>query len=282
MSKKFKILLAVCIIISIFTIVGCSNTNSQSNSTVSTGSGELKKLKIGTSPALIEMVKAVETSLEDEGYDLELVPFNDVIQPNTALLEDEVDCTIHQHEPYLNAYNNDNGTDLYFAAPLVSGFQALYSEKHDTLEQIPENARIGTYEDLSNQHRSLVFAESIGLIKLGEPSSDGLYTILDIVENPKNIDFVTLDRGGLVQGLQDLDACFINSSLLAQANKDPEAHLAIEEEEAFSKYATGLVVRNEDKDVEWIDAIIRAYQTQETKDNIDDYFNGSYVVVIQQ
>ena len=104
---------------------------------------EVVTLKIGASPNVIEVVKAMEDSLEKEGYKLEVVTFDDIKQPNVALNEGSLDGNLYQHKPFLDSFNNDNGTNLAYVEPLFCGFTALYSEKWDSVESIPENAKIG-------------------------------------------------------------------------------------------------------------------------------------------
>lgn len=237
---------------------------------------ELTPLKIGASPNVVEVVKAMEASLEAEGYDLEVVAFDDIQQPNVALSEGSIDGNLYQHLPYLTSYNANNGTDLVFVEPLFGGFTALYSEKWDSVEAIPENAKIGIFQDASNQNRALALAETCGLITLGEPSAEGgLYCLLDIAENPKNIEFVPLDTGGLNTGLADLDGCFNQGTSMYLADKDPKSYIAIEEDN--TKYAIGLVVVPENTEAEWVEPFLRAFRTEDTKTKINDYYKGSYV-----
>lgn len=116
---------------------------------------------------MIEVVHAMEDSLEKEGYKLEVVAFDDIKQPNVALDEGSLDGNLYQHKPFLDSFNNDNGTKLKFVEPLFGGFTALYSEKWNSVEEIPENAKIGIFQDASNQHRALALGEEAGLFTLG-------------------------------------------------------------------------------------------------------------------
>lgn len=70
---------------------------------------------------MIEVVHAMEDSLEKEGYKLEVVAFDDIKQPNVALDEGSLDGNLYQHKPFLDSFNNDNGTKLKFVEPLFGG-----------------------------------------------------------------------------------------------------------------------------------------------------------------
>lgn len=257
---------------------GCGSAEEKKEETKKEETKEEKEvvtLKIGASPNVIEVVNAMEDSLEKEGYKLEVVAFDDIKQPNVALNEGSLDGNLYQHKPFLESFNNDNGTTLTFVEPLFGGFTALYSEKWDSVESIPENAKIGIFQDASNQHRALVLGQEEGLFTLGEPSNNGMYTLLDIKENPKNIELVPLDTGGLNTGLADLDACFNQGTSMFLAEKDPTSYIAIEKDN--SKFAIGLVVREEDADADWIEPFLKAFRTEDTKKKIDEYYQGSYV-----
>lgn len=236
---------------------------------------ELKKIKIGASPNVVDVVGAMTDSLEKLGYELEVVSFDDTILPNTALAEKSIDANLYQHEPFLNAYNEEHDTDLYFVKPLFGGFTALYSEKYDKLEDIPENAKIGIFDDSSNQHRALVLAQEAGLIKLKEKAEGELYSVLDIEENPKNIDFKPLQSKVLVTSIGEMDAIFAQGTSMFLAEKDPSSYLVKESDN--KPYGIGLVVNPEDKDAEWIEDVIKAFQTDDTKQKIEDRYKGSYV-----
>ncbi len=256
------------------TLVGCGVKGERKEETKE-NSKEVVTLKIGASPNVVEVVKAMESSLEKEGYKLEVVAFDDIKQPNVALDEGSLDGNLYQHKPFLDSFNKDNGTNLTFVEPLFGGFTALYSEKWDSVENLPENAKIGIFQDASNQHRALVLGQDAGLFTLGEPSNNGMYTLLDIKENPKNIELVPLDTGGLNTGLSDLDGCFNQGTSMFLAEKDPTSYIAIEKDN--TKFAIGLVVREEDKNAEWIEPFIKAFRTEDTKNKIDEYYKGSYV-----
>lgn len=94
MKNKLKITIIFLLVLS---IVGC---NKVSDKTV-----KIATMTGITSSEVLEVAKEV---LEDKGYDVEIVLFNDNITPNTALEEGSVDFNFFQHIPFLNAYNKEN------------------------------------------------------------------------------------------------------------------------------------------------------------------------------
>ena len=289
MKKKLSEIMIVLFCLSLV-LTACSNNNMKSNTSetkeLSTSEEEsidnsnekepkeLKALKVGASPNVVEVVKAMESSLEELGYDLEVVSFDDITLPNVALVEGSIDANLYQHEPFLNAYNNDNGTNLQYIEPLFGGFTGLYSKKYNSVEDIPENAKIGIFSDSSNQHRALVLAQDEGMITLNE-KADGLYSLLDIKDNPKNFEIIPLESTTLVESVNDLDASFIQGTSMYLAGEDPTSYITREKDN--SKYGMGLVVSEENKEAEWIDDVIKAFRTDDTKQKIEEYYKGSYV-----
>lgn len=105
-KRMMSILLATVCIFSIG-LTGCSGKEEKKEE-----KKEVTTLKIGASPNVIEVVHAMEDSLEKEGYKLEVVAFDDIKQPNVALDEGSLDGNLYQHKPFLDSFNNDNGTKL--------------------------------------------------------------------------------------------------------------------------------------------------------------------------
>ena len=119
------------------------------------------------------------------------------------------------------------------------------------------------------------YALGDNLEKLEKLEQKGVIIVFGCLENPKNIELVPLDTGGLNTGLSDLDGCFNQGTSMFLAEKDPTSYIAIEKDN--TKFAIGLVVREEDKNAEWIEPFIKAFRTEDTKNKIDEYYKGSYV-----
>ena len=71
------------------------------------------------------------------------------------------------------------------------------------------------------------------------------------------------------------DGCFNQGTSMFLAEKDPTSYIAIEKDN--SKFAIGLVVREEDENAEWVEPFLKAFRTEDTKKKIDEYYQGSYV-----
>ena len=68
---------------------------------------ESKTITVGASPSPhAEILSAVKDELAKDGYELEVVEYNDYVQPNVALESGDLDANYFQHQPYLDDYNS--------------------------------------------------------------------------------------------------------------------------------------------------------------------------------
>ena len=68
-------------------------------------------LKVAASPTPhAEILNVAKEVLAEQGIDLEVVEFSDYVQPNLVTESGEVDANYFQHTPYLDSFNEENGT----------------------------------------------------------------------------------------------------------------------------------------------------------------------------
>ena len=285
--KKRLLFITTIIITLAFLIVGCTpneektvNKEDSGNKENSLGKEEESKkiIKIGTFSTSKIAADSGKKELEDMGYEVEIVVFDDAVLPNTALAEGSIDANIFQHTPYLDAYLKDNDkVSLSMVDPLLYyPNYGLYSIKHKNIENIPENGIIGLYNDASNMDRGLKLLESSGLIKLTDEKKD-LYNLLDISENPKNLKFVEMAFGTAVRSLEDTDASIATGSHILQADMDPKSALILEETK--NDFACGITVGTEELDKEWVKNIKEAYTSDSARKALEEGYKGASVAL---
>ena len=77
------------------------------------GKSDDKTIKVGATPAPhAEILEVIKDELAKEGWTLEIVEFNDYVQPNQSLEDGELDANYFQHVLYLNQFNDEYGTHL--------------------------------------------------------------------------------------------------------------------------------------------------------------------------
>ena len=185
-------------------------------------SGELEKLVVGASPAPhAEILEAARDVLASKGYDLEIVEYTDYVIPNNALDSGDLDANYFQHKPYLDSFNEQNGTDLVSAGAIHYEPFGIYAGKTASLDALPDGATVLVPNDITNEARALLLLEAQGLLTLKEDA--GLEaTPTDIVDNPKNLEFVELEAALLPRSLPDEDIAVINGNYAIEAGAQDE------------------------------------------------------------
>ena len=59
-----------------------------------------------------EILEAAKDLLKEKGYTLEIKEFDDYPQQNVVVDEGEFDANYFQHQPYLDNFNEEKGSDL--------------------------------------------------------------------------------------------------------------------------------------------------------------------------
>ena len=146
---------------------------------------DLTTIKVGASSTPHgEILELVKDRLAEEGYDLQIVIYDDYILPNTALEDGDLDANYFQHTPYLNSFNESNGTHLVSVGKIHYEPFGIYGNGVEDLKELPAGANIIIPGDDSNGTRALLLLQQEGLITLPEDASvDNGITVLDIVDD---------------------------------------------------------------------------------------------------
>lgn len=264
MKKIIFTLLVITLILSIFT--GCSSKANTEDAPLKVG------VTAGPHEQIVEKVKEIA---KEKGLEIEIVSFNDYIQPNIQLFEKQLDVNSYQHTPYLDKFNADHKMDLVSVASTVNFPMGIYSNKIQSLDQLKEGDRISLPNDPTNEARALILLQSANVIKL-KNTNDLNITITDIIENPKNIEFIELDAPMVAHSLEDVAAAAINTNYAMQAGFNPvKDSIFIESKD--SPWVNIIATRPDNKDAEKIKQFIEIYQSEEVKKFIEETFGGSVV-----
>ncbi|MDD7004756.1 MAG: MetQ/NlpA family ABC transporter substrate-binding protein, partial [Clostridiales bacterium] len=235
--------------------------------TESAAPAELVKVKVGASVTPhAEILNAVKDELKAAGFDLEVVEFTDYVLPNTALEQGDLDANYFQHTPYLENFNEENGTHLVSVGKIHYEPFGIYAGKTSDLSAIPDGGSIAIPNDGTNEARALLLLEAQGLIKLKEGITFTA-TVLDIAENPKNLDIKEIEAAQLARSLQDVDAAVINGNYAIQAGLKVKDALAIEDKDSIAAdtYANVLVVKEGHENDDATKALLAALQSDTAK-----------------
>ena len=237
---------------------------------------EAKKttIKIGATPVPhVEILEAVKPLLKAKGYDLEIVEFTDYVTPNIAVNEGELDANFFQHLPYLEEFNKNKNTDLVKTVNVHLEPMGLYSNKIKALSELEDGATIAVPNDPTNESRALDILVKEGLLTFKDVD---FKTVVDIIENPKNLKIKELDAPQLPRVLDEVDAAIINTNYALSANLNPLKD-AIVLESKDSPYANIIVVKKGNENKDSIKALNEVINSNEIKTFIKEKYQGSII-----
>lgn len=242
-------------------------------------------IKVGaTSTPHGEILEFVKDKLAEQGYDLQITIYDDYVLPDKAVADGELDANYYQHTPYLNSFNESNGTDLVSAASIHYEPFGLYANGIASVADIPEGATIVIPADDSNETRALLLLAQEGLITLPEGANalDGVKT-LDIVDDHGfNITTVQADTvAAQFANAGDGSLAVINGNYALAAGLKIADAIASEDAsgDAAQTYANIVAVKSGNENLPKIQALVSALQTQEVKDFIAENYNGAVVAI---
>lgn len=228
------------------------NKKSSSNETVT--------VKIGVTDAAQSHWAILKQKAAAEGINVETVNFSDYTQANPALSQKQLDLNEFQHLLYLANYNVSNNDTL---VPIGSTFIVplpLYSQKHTSIDQIPQGGKIAIPNDPTNQARALLVLQSAKLISLKNGGSV-FSTPADIDEANSKVSVTPVDAAQTVAALPSVDGSIINNNFAADANLDPSKALYKDDpnDSSAEPYINVFVARAADKDNPTYQKVVRLY-----------------------
>ena len=235
-------------------------------------------LSIGATPVPhAEILEHIEPALKASGVELKIVEFNDYVQPNLAVAENELDANFFQHQPYLDTFNKDHNLDLVSVAGIHIEPMGIYPGQSKDLANVKDGALIAIPNDPTNGGRALLLLQKAGLIKLSDPDNVAA-TVLDISENPKKLEFRELEAAQLPRSLPDVDFAVINTNFAMPAGLNPLKD-ALLIEDADSPYVNIVVASQESKDNPDLKILIEQLKSADTAKFITEKYNGAVVPV---
>jgi D-methionine transport system substrate-binding protein len=280
-ENKMKKIIALLLAISITLLgaVGCTAKPAEQTTGAAPAPAEVPAatvIKVGATPVPhAELLDFVKPILEKENITLEVVVFQDYVQPNTALVDQELDANFFQHQPYLDSFNKERSQNLISAGSVHVEPLALYSKSVKNISELKDGATIAIPNDPANAARALLLLQTNGILKLKDGGSIAS-TEKDIVENPKNFKIELAEAAQLPRVLEDVDAAIINTNFALPAGLNPVKDALIIEG-ADSPYANNVVIRKGDQERVEIKKLVEVLNSAEVKQFIDEKYQGAIV-----
>jgi D-methionine transport system substrate-binding protein len=210
-------------------VTGCDDKGTQRSATALNAAGrEDKVIKFIMSDLGFnaEVVHVLKDEVAKQGFVLDWMVVNDIIQPNKLVDDGTVDANSFQHEPYFDQFVQDHNLKN-----VVRGFytvitpSGLFSLKYKSIDEVPDGATFGIPVDPANNGRALFMLRDRGLLKLREGVPVTHAGLRDITDNPHHYKFKEIDQLMQQRTLPDVDAgfLFLNYALLMKLDPIKDA-----------------------------------------------------------
>ena len=243
-----------------------------------------EKVIIGATPVPhLVVLEFIKEDLLALGFELEIQEFTEYPIPNPATAAGDLDANYFQHAPYLNAYNASVDEKEQLVAVIGVHYEpyGIYAGTKSNLDELAEGDHIAVTNDPSNETRALLLLQEAGIIKLDESiTADSSATKEDIIENPKNVVFDELNAELIPLALPDEAFAVINGNYAIGAGLSPAKDALLLEAadgESGKIYTNYVVVRPEDENALFVEALRSVLQSQKTYDfilNNEDFKGG--------
>lgn len=274
MKGKF---LAALTLAATLLITGCGGGGDTPAKTDDKSAAKEVTLKIGATPVPhSEILEEIKPDLAEKGIKLEIIEFNDYVQPNIALNDKELDANFFQHEPYLNDFIKEHkDVKLKNAGGVHIEPMGIYSKKIKDLKELADGATVSIPNDPTNGGRALLLLQKAGLLKLKDGVNE-MATVQDIAENPKNLNIQEVEAAQLPRTLEDVDISIINTNFAMNADLNPMKD-ALFIEDKTSPYVNIIAVRDGDENREEIKTLLNVIKTDKVKKFIEEKYKGAIV-----
>lgn len=242
------------------------------------GNGETIKVAASSVPHA-EILEEAKGILDGYGYKLEVVEFDDYVQPNLVVESGEFDANYFQHVPYLDSFNEEQKTNLVNAGGIHYEPFGIYPGTKSSLSDIADGDSIAVPNDTTNEARALLLLQDNGLLKLKDDA--GLTaTVNDIVENPYNIQFVELEAAQVARVTNEVAYVVLNGNYALEAGfsvgRDSIAYEA-SDSVAAKTYVNIVAVHAGNEDTDKIKALVAVLRSDAIRKFIEETYDGAVV-----
>ena len=258
-------------------LTGCGGGDTPAKTENKPAASAETTLKIGATPVPhAEILAEITPELKEQGIKLEVIEFNDYVQPNIALNDKELDANFFQHEPYLKDFVKEHkDVKLVNVGGVHIEPMGVYSKKIKKLDELTDGAKVSIPNDPTNGGRALLLLQKANLLKLKDGVSETA-TVQDITENPKNLVIQEVEAAQLPRTLEDVDISIINTNFAMNAELNPMKD-ALFIEDSTSPYVNIVAVREGDQDREDIKKLLAALKSEKVKKFIETKYKGAIV-----
>ena len=257
-----------------------ASTETASDETASDAVESKGTITVAASPTPhAEILAQAKPILAAEGWTLEVKEFQDYVQPNNVVESGEFDANYFQHIPYLENFNEEQGTHLVNAGGIHYEPFGIYPGTKASLDEIAEGDTIAVPNDTTNEARALLLLQDNGILKLKDGA--GLTaTVLDIEENPYNVEILELEAAQVPRVKDEVAYVVLNGNYALDAGfsvaKDSLAYEK-SDSDAAKTYVNVIAVKEGNENSEKILALVGVLKSDAIRQYINDTYDGAVV-----
>lgn len=226
-----------------------------------------------------EILEQAKPLLAAQGWDLEVTVFNDYVQPNQVVESGEFDANYFQHIPYLDSFNEEQGTHLVNAGGIHYEPFGIYPGTKSDLTTLEKGDVIAVPNDTTNEARALLLLQDNGIITL----KDGVgleATVRDIVDNPNEIEIQELEAAQVPRVKDEVAFVVLNGNYALEAGfsvaKDAVAYEQADSE-AAKTYVNVIAVKEGNENNEAVKALVDVLLSDEITEYINNTYDGGVI-----
>lgn len=275
----------ITLLLVLLTLCACSNGGGQPS-----GNDEPKdetiKISVACSPTphaeILEQAKAI---LAEGGIELEIVEFEDYVQPVEVVESGEIDANYFAHVPYLNNYNDEKGTSQTVVGKIHYEPFGIYPGKKASLEDLADGDDILVPNDGTNETRALLLLQDNGIITLPEGvGADTVVTVNDIVDYTVKVNIKEVEAAQIARSKDDAAVVILNGNyaLAAGLNVAKDA-IAYEKSDssAAKTYVNVVAVKAGNENNEAIKELVSVLTSKTIQDFIESKYEGAVVPFVE-
>ena len=243
-------------------LAGCGNDQA---------SGEdAKEVRVGFGVGTYEQQfkEGILPILEEKGYTVDTTTFSQNMQLNPAMQEGSIDASIFQSTAYMEGMNDELNMNMTGIAFVPSAPQGLYSEQHQSLDEVEDGTTVGVPNDPVNQERAVRILEELGWVTVSSDAGVTDFNLKGVETADYDIDIKVLDPAQILVSLQDIDFGVVNGNYIANA-PDRKITDALKIEDTPEQHRIVVTIDEENEDAEWAKDLKAAYESEEFKEYIE-------------
>ena len=256
-------------------LAACGGSTDSSDASAS--SSDVVTLTVGATPSPhAKILTYINDNLAaDAGIKIKIVEYTDYVQPNAALNDGELDANFFQTVPYLENAEKQAGYDFEAGAGIHLEPLGVFSNKHKSLDELPNGGTIGIISDTSNQERALRLLATQGLVSIPEGEGD---VNVNTVTKLKDFTFNEVEGPQLVRSLEDFDYAVINGNFAQEGGLSLSGDALVVESPVNNPAVNVLVWKGDSTKTDAIAKLEKLLHSDEVKQYIESTWSDGSVI----